>query len=148
MPEFDQNERTLAAAVNVAAIFFPYVAPIVGLVVSAKMPFVRYHAARSLIEQLVSSVIIGLLMLASLIYSVWSIKNTMADGFDLSKIDWMTLLIKTAVTWVLLTIWGFINTILNVRDALEALQGKLPARPKWTDRKALKMAGLPATGSA
>lgn len=138
----------MAATVNIAAIFFPYIAPIVGLVVSPKMPFVRYHAARSLIEQLLASIVIGILLLASLLYSAWSIKNTMADGFDISKIDWVTLLIKTAVTWVLMTIWGAINTILNVRDAIDALHGKLPTKPKWTDRKAFKIAGMSALGTS
>lgn len=136
------NERVLAAAVNVAAIFFPYAGPIVGYVVSSKMKFVRYHATRSLIEQIVATVIIGILLIASLLYSAYSIQHTMADGFDLRKIDWVTLLVKTVATWLLLGLWGIVNTVLNVRDALEALQGKVPIKPKWTEKRALRWSGL------
>ncbi|MBS1727180.1 MAG: hypothetical protein JST51_10710 [Armatimonadetes bacterium] len=148
MQPIPQRERVLAAAVNVAAIFFPYMGPIVGLVVAARSPYVKFHAFRALIEQVVATVVIGLLIVASLAYSVYSIRESMADGFDLSKINWVALLVKSLATWILLGLWEAVNVVLSIRDALEALRGDVPSKPKWSERRAIRMAGLvPGEGS-
>lgn len=137
-----EGDKVLGAAVNVSAIFFPYVGPIVGVIVGSKSPFVKYHAYRNLIEQVISTLIIGFLMACSLAYSIYSLYNSQKDGFDLSKIDWVTMLMKAAVTWLLLALWGLINTALSIRDAIQALGGKLPVKPNWAQRKAMKWADL------
>ncbi len=141
-PIVDQHERVLAATVNVAAIFFPYLAPIIGLVVSPKMKFVRYHAARSLLEELASAIVIGILLIASLLYSANQIRHAMEGGFDWSKVNWIGMLLKATITYVLLSIWGILNTIFNIRDAIAALNGQWPTKPKWSERKALKWSGM------
>ena len=56
------SERITAAAVNISAIFFPYLGPIVGAVIAGQSKFVRYHAYRCLIEQVVSTVACSSLM--------------------------------------------------------------------------------------
>jgi uncharacterized membrane protein len=142
MIEITQRDKTLAAGVNVAAIFFPYMGPIVGSIIGSKSPYVKFHAYRNLIQQVVSAIIIGFLMACSLAYSVYSLYNNQKDGFDLSKIEWVPILMKAAITWALLALWGVINTILSIGDALQALRGQLPTKPKWSERKAMNMAGI------
>ena len=142
MVQIKEHDKVLAAAVNVSAIFFPYLGPIVGAILCSRSPYVKYHAYRNLIEQIVSTLIIGFLLLCSFTYSVYQIYETQKEGFDLGKIGWITILIKATGIWLLLGLWGIINTVLSVRDALQALRGDLPARPKWTEGKAMKWAGL------
>ena len=142
MIEITQKDKTLAAGVNVAAIFFPYLGPIVGGIIGSKSPYVKFHAYRNLIQQILSTIIIGFLMACSLAYSIYSLYNNQKDGIDLSKIDWVPMLMKTIVIWVLLALWGLINTILSIGDALQALRGELPLNPKWSERKAMNVAGI------
>ncbi|MEI7985982.1 MAG: hypothetical protein WCI55_10165 [Armatimonadota bacterium] len=148
MIEITQKDKTLAAGINVAAIFFPYMGPIVGTIIGSKSPYAKFHAYRNLIQQIVSTIIIGILMACSLAYSIYSLYNNQKDGFDLSKIEWLPILLKAAITWALLALWGVINAILSIRDALQALRGQLPTKPKWTERKAMKLSGLPSTISS
>jgi hypothetical protein len=143
--EISQKDKTLAAGVNIAAIFFPYMGPIVGAIVGSKSSYIKFHAYRNLIEQVISTVIIGFLMACSLAYSIYALYNNQKDGFDLSKIEWLPLLMKAAITWLLLAIWGLINTFLSLRDAAQALQGRLPTKPKWSERTALRLAGSHAS---
>lgn len=142
MIEITQKDKTLAAGVNVAAIFFPYMGPIAGAIVGSNSPYVKFHAYRNLIQQIISTIIIGFLMACSLAYSIYSLYNNQKDGFDLSKIEWVPILMKAAITWALLGIWGLINIILSIGDALQALRGEVPAKPKWTERKALRISGM------
>ncbi len=142
MIEITQKDKNLAAGVNVAAIFFPYMGPIVGTIIGSKSPYVKFHAYRNLIQQIVSTIVIGFLMACSLAYSIYSLYNNQKDGFDLSKIEWVPILLKAALTWALLALWGVINTILSIGDALQALRGQLPTKPKWTERKAIKLSGM------
>ena len=136
------GERVTAAAVNISAIFFPYLGPIVGAVIAGQSKFVRYHAYRCLIEQVVSTVILVTLLLISFGFTVYSLSKSMVGGFDIHKIDLVTILIKAAVTWVLLGLWEVVNVVLSIRDAIEALNGELPRKPKWTERRAMKLANL------
>lgn len=138
MEQITDRDKILAAAVNVSSIFFPYTGPIVGVVVGMKMPYVKFHAYRCLIGQIVTSVIIGTLMIISLSYSIYTTYQNMGGHFDLSKIDWFGILIKSAITWVLLAIWNLINIIFAVKDALEAFNGKIPLKPNWIGKKAMK----------
>jgi hypothetical protein len=138
------NERLWASAVNLAAIPFPYVGPIVGLAVAGNSKYVRFHAYRCLIEQIVSTIVIGFLMACSFgfsLYQLWK-TGTFENGIDLNKVDWVAILVKGVVTWLLFALWGVWNTINSIRDALQANSGLLPKSPKWSERKALKLSGL------
>jgi len=137
-----EHDKMMAAAVNVSAIFFPYIGPIIGIIVGARSPYVKYHAYRNLIEEVMSFLIITFLIICSLSYSIYSLYNSQRDGFDLSKIDWVTMIFKAVLTWLLLGLWTIVNTMLSIRDAIQALGGKLPNRPKWSERKAMKLSGL------
>ncbi len=140
-----QSESTLAAGVNLAAIPFPYIGPIVGGIIGAKSKYIKFHAYRAIIEQVASTVLTGILIAISLGYTVYkSVNDGVVDssGLHLDKIDWVALLIKSAATWVLFALWGIWNTVNSVLDALQAFRGVIPERPKWSERLAMKWSGL------
>lgn len=138
------QERTLAGGLNIAAIFLPYLGPIGGLTLSDGSKFVKFNAYRCLLEQVVRTILIGLIVVASLSYSIYSMvqAGVFDNGLDLSKIDWVTLIIKSAITWIAFAIWGIWNTISSVRDALQAFAGRMPDRMRRIDRIAARWAGL------
>ncbi len=142
MNQFKEHEKVLAATVNVSAIFVPYLGPIIGIIVGAKSPYVKYHAYRNLIEEIMSFLVITFLIICSLSYTIYSLYHSQRDGFDLAKIDWVTIIFKAVLTWLLLGLWTVVNTLLSIRDAIQALSGKLPAKPKWSERKAMSLSGL------
>ena len=132
------SHRTLAGAVNIASIFFPYTAPIVGFIVGFKLPFVRFHALKSLIEQIALTLIIGVLMIISISWSIYTATGYFQDGFDWNKIDWVQLVLKTIGFWLLIGLFQLLNTIQNLKDAYQAFNGLLPTGKRWTERLALK----------
>jgi hypothetical protein len=144
--DVNTHEKTVAGGLNVAAIFFPYIGPVIGLAISAGSKFVKFNAYRCLIEQVTRTILVGLIIVASLSYSIYSMvqAGVFKDGIDLSKIDWVTLLIKSAVTWLAFAAWALWNTVSLIRYALQGFAGKLPAKMRWVDRLAAKWAGLSA----
>jgi uncharacterized membrane protein len=136
---FTERERLVAGGLNIAAIFMPYIGPIIGYAMAGKSSFVRFHALRCIIEQVVMTVVLGTLMVLSLIWTVYNLYQT---GFDLQKIDWAFVIGKAVVTWLLLGLLNILNFINGVRDGLQAFQGKYPTRFKWTERIAAKMSGF------
>ena len=138
------QERVLAGGLNVAAIFLPCLGPIAGLALSDGSKFVKFNAYRCLVEQIVRTVLIGLIVLASLSYSMYSMvrDGVFDNGFDLSKIDWVAIIVKSAVTWIAFAVWGIWNTIGSIKDALQAFSGRMPQRMGWVNRRAAKWAGL------
>ena len=143
--EIPKRDQGLASLVNLGSIPFPYLAPIAGIFIGAHSPYVRFHAYRMLIEQLVGTLITGVLMASSLAYSVWKLKEDGvldSTGLHTERIDWLGILIKSALTWVLFALWGVWNTLNSLKDALEAGRGHVPSKPRWSERMALKWSGL------
>jgi len=138
-----QEDRVLGAAVNLAAIPFPYVGPIVGLIVGGRSPFVRYHAFRCLIEQVLATILLALIMIASLTYSIVTLvqSGVFANGIDWSKIDWLGILIKSVATWVGLALWNLWNVVHSIRAGLAAYLWEPIRPPGWSERKAAHLAG-------
>ena len=141
-PLISERDKVFAAAVNVSAIFFPYAGPLVGAILGAKMPYVKYYAFKSLIEELVATLVIGFLLILSVLYSIWSVRHAFEGGFEWSKVNWIGIILKSVVTWLLLSLWGLVNIGLSVHHALRALRGYVPIKPKWTDRQAMSLAGM------
>lgn len=131
----DTNERTIAGALNLASIPFPYLGPIVGLIMGHRSPYVRFHAVRSLIEQVILSAITFTLIVVSL---VWSLASLAQSGFDLQTIDWKTLILKTVAFWMLLGLFWVANLVNALQDAVDGFAGRYPRKFGWTTRLALK----------
>ncbi len=142
--EATNHERAVSAAICIAAIPFPYLGPIVGIVLHPRSPYVRFHAYRCLIEQVLATVLLATLLVASLLYSVVSLvqSGVFENGFNWSRIDWVGILVKSAATWAGLFLWNAWNIVNSVRDGLAAYRGE-PIQPRrWVDRRAATLAGL------
>ncbi len=143
--EIPKKDQGLAMVMNLASIPLPYVAPIAGLVLGVRSPYVKFHSYRMLIEQVLGSILAGILIACSLAYSLWKSKNDgVIDsvGLHLEKIDWWGLIAKTVIIWVFFALWGLWNTFNSLKDAMEAGRGYLPPKPRWSERLALKWSGL------
>jgi uncharacterized membrane protein len=138
-----EQERNLAAILNFASIVAPYMAPILGLILGRHSSFVRFHAIRNLMEQVVASVLVAALIVVSLGTTLYSLSTSgaFANGFDLSKIDIWQLILKSLVVWLALGAWSLWNTINSILDGLQAMRGELPSRPRWTERLAARWSG-------
>ncbi len=139
----------IAGAVNFAAIPFPYLGPIVGLAVAGRSSFVRYHASRCLIEQVLATAILVVVVGVSLAYSVWNLvqSGVFENGIQLSKIDWLGILIKSVVTWIALALWNLWNLLNSLRDGMSALAGQEVNAVSWSERRAARFAGIAPAGS-
>lgn len=141
--KYDVKERSRAALVCGAAVFFPIMGPVVALVLFQKQPYVRFHAWRCLLQELIATLIIGTLCVLSFSWTVYSLSQ---KGWDLSQMNWWAVLAKSVITWALLALWGMVNTALSVMDVGVALSGQLPSRVGLSGRLAWRWSGL-ARGS-
>jgi uncharacterized membrane protein len=125
----EQNERTTAALVHVGAIFVPIWIPLIAYLVTRKdREFVAAHARQSLVETLVLNVLIGIAMLGSLCYTVVGLYTLWQGGvenIDWSEVVWQSLL-RLGVWWLVMGVLWLINTIVSVRQALQAHRGEWP----------------------
>ncbi len=125
----EQSERSTAAAVHIGAIFVPIWVPLIAYFVTRKRrEFVAAHARQSLVETLVLNVLIGIAMLGSLCYTVWRVYTLYQGGvenIDWSDVIWQSLL-RLGVWWLAMGVLWLINTIVSVRQAMQALRGEWP----------------------
>jgi len=128
MEPVQQHEKSLACAMHVASIPFPWMAPIIGILVSGSLPFVKHHSWRALKGQLITVAIIGTVTVASLSYSIYNLYQDYQNGFKDFNI-W-PILIKSVVMWVGLFLFGLWNTVSSIIDALRALRGDWCRRKK------------------
>lgn len=128
MEPVQQHEKSLACAMHIASIPFPWMAPIVGILVSRNLPFVKHHSWRALKGQLITAAIIGTVTIASLSYSIYNLYQDYQNGFK--DFDIWSILIKSVVMWVGFFLFGLWNTVASVIDALRALRGEWCTRKK------------------
>jgi len=117
----------------------PYVGPAIGLALGSRSPYVRFHAYRSLAEQIVLSLLTACLVAASVGWSLYSLSQS---GFDLGKIDWIALVAKSLVVWLLLGLFGILNTLRNVLQGVQAFTGQRPQVRGWVARWSARRAEL------
>lgn len=128
MEPVQQHEKSLACVMHVASIPFPWMAPIIGLIVSGNLPFVKHHSWRALKGQIITVAIIGTVTIASLSYSIYNLYQDYLNGFKDFNI-W-PILVKSAIMWIGLFLFGLWNTVSSVIDALRALRGDWCMRKK------------------
>jgi hypothetical protein len=144
-PEIPKQDQGLAMVMNLASIPLPYIAPIAGAVLGKKSPYVKFHSYRMLIEQVLGSILAGVLIACSLAYSLWKLKSDGvldSTGLHTEKIDWIGIIVKSVLTWILFALWGLWNTFNSLKDAMEAGRGYVPSKPRWSERLAMKWSGL------
>lgn len=109
------SERQRAALVHIAAIFMPYAGPIAGLVLAGSSGYVRFHAFRSLIGQVVTTLLTGTVVLISLGHTLFTLWNAYQAGN--LQIDWLMVIAKSLGVWLGLSLFALINTIGSIRSA-------------------------------
>lgn len=119
-------ERHVAAAMHVASIFFPYVAPAIAyFVFRGRSRFVAVHALQAFFEALILNIvlIIGLaISLAFTIVKIVELIQTQGQSFSWDMV-WQAL-IKAVATYVILALVSLWYTIASVVQALQALDGR------------------------
>ncbi|HMS54175.1 MAG TPA: hypothetical protein PKA27_02135 [Fimbriimonadaceae bacterium] len=110
------------------------------LVVAGGRPFVRYHAVRVLVGQLIAGLLTFLVIATSLSFTVYQLIQT---GFDLSEINWWQVILKSVAVWLALALFGLWNIVTSLREAYIASQGTLTRRVRWPDRLTAHIARVP-----
>lgn len=131
------SDRKLGGLVHVAAIPAPFWGPVVAIILFGGRPFVRYQALKALIEQMVAIAVTITIFAISIGITIYQLAQ---NGFDLTKIDWIQVIVKSLMVWLLLALFNLWNIINAIRDASTAYRGVIPTRPKWTERIALSKA--------
>ncbi|MBX3118761.1 MAG: DUF4870 domain-containing protein [Fimbriimonadaceae bacterium] len=134
----DRSDRTFATLAHASGIFFPFMGPIVVLVLKGKSRFVKSHALHALIGTLLLDAFLILLGIISLTYSIISLYRHYQENWENFNI-WHVI-IRSAVTWIIIGLIGICNTILNLVQAIRAWNGK-PAGGGLTGRIVRKFMG-------
>lgn len=122
------HERTLAAASHLAAIPFPLAGPLVTLVVAGGSAFVRRHAWRSLLDSILLSVALFVgVVIAFCVFTLPTLLEAVrTSGASLTWADLWGALIRALAVWIVLAVIGLINTLHNIKQALQAWNGQAP----------------------
>lgn len=132
-------DRDLATLVCIGAIFFPFLAPILGVAISKKGSATRYFSILNLIQQLVWGALQFLVVALSLGYSLYGLIQT---GFDWKQIDWVAMMIKSVIVWAALALFQLINLISAIREILDLRSKKNLQFRWWTQRLARRRSGF------
>jgi len=137
LPVPQKSEKTGAAVVHVADIFFPIVAPsIAWFVTRKKSDYIASHARQAIVEALWLKLFLGIAIAVSLTFTVLHVVELWQGGVE--NIDWWPeiwkAVLKFAISWILMTILGFINSIMSILQAVKAYQGEWPK--SWVKRMA------------
>ena len=129
LPRPNARERLGGAAVHVGAIFAPILFPIGAyLFARKKAVYVAAHARQSLVETLWLNVFIGLAIVISLSFTIAHVIHVYQEGLE--NVDWVKELlsagIKILISYLLLLLLGFINTIVSIGQAIKAYRGEWP----------------------
>ena len=138
LPRPNARERLGGAMVHVGAIFAPILFPIGAyLFARKKAVYVAAHARQSLVETLLLNVFIGLAIVVSLSFTIAHIVHLYQEGVE--NIDWIKELlsagIKMLVSYLLLALLCFINTVVSIVQAIKAYQGEWPK--SWKKKRGL-----------
>ncbi|MCH8977646.1 MAG: DUF4870 domain-containing protein [Armatimonadetes bacterium] len=134
------SDRLGGALVHVGAIFAPILFPIGAMLFTRKKKdYVYAHARQSLVETIWLNVFLGIAIVTSLSFTAAHILELYQGGVQ--NIDWWKELlnagIKFAISYILMALLGFFNTIVSVLQAIKAYQGEWPK--SW--RKKMAKAG-------
>jgi uncharacterized membrane protein len=127
--EASQKERTMACVMHLGTIPAPIIAPICGLVIGGmKSKYVRAHALQSLYETLLVNLLLGIAMVVSFsytLYSLWILYQNDWQGWD-----WRSFILRFVVGWIILGALWLYNMISALRQAQRAMQGQWPKQAR------------------
>jgi uncharacterized Tic20 family protein len=117
------RERAVAAAMHVGSIFAPVVVPaVVWAWQGRESAFVAAHAKKALKEALVWKLLFLIGAVVSLAYTISRLIGYYQanwEGFSFTEF-----LVRMVVVWLLVSVLGIVNTLLSVRQAMAAFQGR------------------------
>lgn len=134
----DTNERAFAALAHASGIFFPFLGPVVVLVLKGKSRFVKAHALHAIIGMLLLDLFLLIVGAISLTFSIMNLYRHYQENWENFSI-WQ-LILRSAITWAILGLIGVVNTMLNAVQALRAWNGK-PAIGGLTSAIVRKLVG-------
>lgn len=137
------KDSAFAALAHGLAIFFPYLGPLIVLLLFNKSPYVRFHSVWALIGQLAYTFWLIVFIGANLGYSIFRLIQMNDQGFEWS--DLWGILIKSIVVYLLLALFGLVNTISNVVQAIRAFPGDYWGGRGWTAKVSRKIARVNQT---
>jgi uncharacterized membrane protein len=140
VPAETPEERKLAAAMHVGAVFFPWLAPFIGIVLSGKSRYIRFHSISSLVGEALAALFIGLVVAASLTHSIVTLYHQYQEGFR--DFNLWTILIKSVAVWLGLFLFGLWNGLCSIISAVKALKGSDWGGRGLADRIARRWAGV------
>jgi len=123
VPPSTPTERTFAAGMHIATIFFPIIAPVVVLIGGRSSAFVTAHAKRSLTETLVVQGVLLIMGAISLTYSLVTLYGQYQN--DWKDFSITAIILKAVVAWAIVGLLEVVNTIQALRMALRAYRGDL-----------------------
>ena len=117
-----QHDRLLGAAPHVASIFFPILGPAGAVLVLQQSPFGKHNAVQSLKGDLKLFAITATIIIISLSASIYSAIQVIQNG---QEIDWIGMIVKSVVVWLLLALFGLVNTITSILSAVRAMNTRV-----------------------
>ncbi len=124
------SDRTLAAGAHLSGVFFPFFGPLAFFMFSGKHRFAKYHSLHALVGMLILNFFLftaGAISLGFSLYNLWQQYQQ-----DFKNFEWWPMLLKSAITWIVLLLIGVVNTIVNIVQAIRAYQGKVPGKSMTT----------------
>jgi uncharacterized membrane protein len=116
-----KNERSIAAIAHLSSIPFPVFGPIVTYILGSRSRFVRFHALHALIGMLLLNTFLFALGAISVILSIVNLCRQYQENFV--HFEWWPVILKSAVTWLILLLIGAINLVVNFIQAKKAYDG-------------------------
>lgn len=139
-----QKEQNIAAIMHLAAIPAPYLGPIIAAITNRKSKFILFHALSAMISQVLTTLLLGSISIASIAYSLYDLYG---KNWDISQIDWKMTLIKTAVVWLMLGLFALWNVVTAISLALRTYSHGWPKRFSLSQRIAAKWVGISPTAA-
>ena len=122
------TDKYLAAAVHISSIFWPLLGPIVGWAFFRRNSFVAAHSKQALKETIVLNILVFTAGAISLSYTIFRIYHYVQTNWR--DFSWQEFVLRFLIGWIVLGLLEVVNTVVSVRQALLAIQGRWPKSVK------------------
>jgi uncharacterized membrane protein len=120
------GDRRLAAAMHIATIPLPFLAPAFAFLLFQRRDFVRAHSLQALYGALGLKVLTVVATLASVTITGIQLWNHYQNGWQ--DWSWPLFILRVAAGWLAVVILGFLTTVAAIMAAHRAVRGEWPSR--------------------